>query len=171
MSNEGLNALRPGQRPIPGGPPSCCAEQVVDRLLSAEGLRRSNIAHCLVHSGGKKVIYAVRLNLGLTRHDLRHTSGVRRDYGNLSGGSFLFSFERLMRERVVRAGEFGVLMSMGPGSNIEASLVSGEENPVNDHLRLRIDGSRPLSAETVAAVGSVCDAAEDGGARARSSSN
>ncbi|MFF1303537.1 enoyl-CoA-hydratase DpgB [Streptomyces sp. NPDC058307] len=36
---------------------------------------------------------------------------------------------------------------------------------MNDQLRLRIDGSRPLSAETVAAVGAVCDAAEDGRAR------
>ncbi|MDH6521531.1 isomerase DpgB [Streptomyces sp. SAI-135] len=36
---------------------------------------------------------------------------------------------------------------------------------MNDHLRLRIDGGRPMSAETVAAVGAVCDAAEDGGAR------
>ncbi|MDH6553823.1 polyketide synthase Type III [Streptomyces sp. SAI-117] len=99
------------------------AEQVVDRLLSAEGLRRSHIAHWLVHSGGKKVIDAVRVNLGLTRHDLRHTSGVLRDYGNLSSGSFLFSYERLMRERVVRAGEFGVLMTMGPGSTIETALV------------------------------------------------
>ncbi|MFJ8495579.1 3,5-dihydroxyphenylacetyl-CoA synthase DpgA [Streptomyces sp. NPDC094038] len=99
------------------------AEQVVDRLLAGEGLRRTDIGHWLVHSGGKKVIDAVRVNLGLTRHDLRHTSGVLRDYGNLSSGSFLFSYERLVRERVVRAGDFGVLMTMGPGSTIETALV------------------------------------------------
>nr|APD72002.1 type III polyketide synthase 1 [Streptomyces sp.] len=99
------------------------AEQVVDRLLASEGLRRSDIGHWLVHSGGKKVIDAVRVNLGLTRHDLQHTSGVLRDYGNLSSGSFLFSYERLVREDVVRAGDFGVLMTMGPGSTIETALV------------------------------------------------
>ena len=59
---------------------------VVDRLLTRVGLRRSDIAHWLVHSGGKKVIDAVRVNLGLTRHDVRHTIGVLRDYGNLSNG-------------------------------------------------------------------------------------
>src|SRR4029077_6137574 len=60
------------------------AELVVGRLLSGTGLRRSDIRHWLVHSGGKKVIDAIRVNLGLTRHDVRHTTSVLRDYGNLS---------------------------------------------------------------------------------------
>jgi len=51
-------------------------ELVVDRLLAGAGLRRRDIAHWLVHSGGKKVIDAIRVNLGLTRHDVRHTIGV-----------------------------------------------------------------------------------------------
>ncbi|MET9700691.1 3,5-dihydroxyphenylacetyl-CoA synthase DpgA [Streptomyces sp. NPDC006529] len=99
------------------------AEQVVDRLLAGAGLRRSAISQWLVHSGGKKVIDAVRVNLGLTRHDVRHTTGVLRDYGNLSSGSFLFSYERLMQEGATRAGDYGVLMTMGPGSTIETVLV------------------------------------------------
>lgn len=99
------------------------AERVIDRLLSGAGLRRSDISHWLVHSGGKKVIDAVRVNLGLTRHDVRHTTEVLRDYGNLSSASFLFSYERLLRERVVSPGQYGVLMTMGPGSTIETALV------------------------------------------------
>jgi polyketide synthase Type III len=99
------------------------AEIVIDRLLDGSGLRRSDIAHWLVHSGGKKVIDSVRVNLGLTQHDVRHTTGVLRDYGNLSSGSFLFSYERLAEEGVARPGEYGVLMTMGPGSTIETALV------------------------------------------------
>jgi polyketide synthase Type III len=99
------------------------AELVVGRLLSGAGLRRSDISHWLVHSGGKKVIDAVRVNLGLTRHDVRHTSSVLRDYGNLSSGSVLFSYQRLAREGITRPGEYGVLMTMGPGSTIETALV------------------------------------------------
>jgi 3,5-dihydroxyphenylacetyl-CoA synthase len=99
------------------------AEAVVDRLLAGAGLRRSGVRHWLVHSGGKKVIDAVRVNLGLTRHDVRHTTGVLRDYGNLSSASFLFSMERLIRERVTASGDYGVLMTMGPGSTIETALV------------------------------------------------
>ncbi|MEV7612048.1 3,5-dihydroxyphenylacetyl-CoA synthase DpgA [Streptomyces sp. NPDC089799] len=99
------------------------AERVVDRLLAGTGLGRTDIAHWLVHSGGKKVIDSVAVNLGLTRHDVRHTVSVLRDYGNLSSGSFLFSYERLAQEKVVNPGEYGVLMTMGPGSTIECALV------------------------------------------------
>lgn len=99
------------------------SDLVVGRLLSDAGLRRSDIRHWLVHSGGKKVIDAVRINLGLTRHDVRHTTGVLRDYGNLSSGSFLFSYERLLREDIARLGDYGVMMTMGPGSTIETALI------------------------------------------------
>jgi alkylresorcinol/alkylpyrone synthase/polyketide synthase Type III len=99
------------------------AELVVDRLLAGTGLLRSDIRHWLVHSGGKKVIDAVVVNLGLSRHDVRHTVSVLRDYGNISSGSFLFSYERLLEEDVARPGEYGVLMTMGPGSTLETALV------------------------------------------------
>jgi polyketide synthase Type III len=99
------------------------AELVIGRLLDGTGLRRSDISHWLLHSGGKKVIDAVRVNLGLTRHDVRHTTDVLRDYGNLSSGSFLFSYERLLREGVTKPGDYGVLMTMGPGSTIETALI------------------------------------------------
>ncbi|MFE9068518.1 3,5-dihydroxyphenylacetyl-CoA synthase DpgA [Streptomyces violaceusniger] len=99
------------------------AEISICRLLEGTGLRLSDISQWVVHSGGKKVIDSVRLNLGLTRHDVRHTTGVLRDHGNLSSGSFLFSYERLMADDCVNPGEFGVFMTMGPGSTIEMALV------------------------------------------------
>ncbi|MEU6452681.1 3,5-dihydroxyphenylacetyl-CoA synthase DpgA [Streptomyces sp. NPDC046979] len=99
------------------------AEEVTDRLLAGTGLLRDDISHWLVHSGGKKVIDAVVVNLGLSRHAVRHTTGVLRDYGNVSSGSFLFSYERLLEEQVATPGEYGVLMTMGPGSTIETALI------------------------------------------------
>jgi polyketide synthase Type III len=99
------------------------AERTVDRLLMGTGLRRDDIGHWLVHSGGKKVIDSVMVNLGLTPHQLRNTTGVLRDYGNVSSGSFLFSYDRLASERVVCPGDYGVLMTMGPGATIESALI------------------------------------------------
>ncbi|MFC9471285.1 3,5-dihydroxyphenylacetyl-CoA synthase DpgA [Nocardia sp. NPDC056952] len=98
-------------------------ERVVDELLGDAGLRRKDIAQWIVHSGGKKVIDAVKINLGLTTHDLRHTVSVMRDFGNLSSGSFLFSYERLLAEGRVAPGDYCVLMTMGPGSQIETALL------------------------------------------------
>jgi 3,5-dihydroxyphenylacetyl-CoA synthase len=99
------------------------AGPVVDRLLGGIGLRRSDISHWIMHSGGKKVIDAIRVNLRLTRHDMRHTIDALRDYGNLSSGSILFSYERLLAEGVTKPGDYGVFMTMGPGSTIETALV------------------------------------------------
>ncbi len=99
------------------------AEKPVDRLLDAHGLKRRDISHWIVHSGGKKVIDAIKYNIGITEYDVRHTTSVLRDFGNISSGSFLFSYQRLLNEGLVRRGDYGVLMTMGPGSTIETALV------------------------------------------------
>ncbi|HEX3786043.1 MAG TPA: 3,5-dihydroxyphenylacetyl-CoA synthase DpgA [Pseudonocardiaceae bacterium] len=99
------------------------ARAALDRLLAGTGLRRSNVRHWLMHSGGKKVIDAVRVNLGLSRYDVRHTTSVLREHGNLSSGSFLFSYDRLLDESVAEPGDHAVMMTMGPGSTIEMGLL------------------------------------------------
>ncbi|WP_320068919.1 3,5-dihydroxyphenylacetyl-CoA synthase DpgA [Micromonospora sp. RTGN7] len=100
------------------------AELALEKLLGEMGLRRSDISHWVIHSGGKKVIDSVRANLGLSRYDVRHTTGVLRDHGNVSSGSFLFSYQRLLAEQTTAHGDYGVLMTMGPGSTIEMALVA-----------------------------------------------
>lgn len=99
------------------------AERPLNRLLAAHGLHRRDIGHWLVHSGGKKVVDAIKYNVGITDHDVRHTHSVLRDFGNLSSGSFLFSFQRLLAEGKVRRGDYGVMMTMGPGSTVETALI------------------------------------------------
>jgi polyketide synthase Type III len=99
------------------------AERALQQLLKGTDLCSYDIKHWLVHSGGKKVIDSVRVNLGLTQYDVRHTIGVLRDHGNVSSGSFLFSYDRLLQEGIAVAGEYGVMMTMGPGSTIEMALL------------------------------------------------
>jgi polyketide synthase Type III len=98
-------------------------ETPVTRLLDRFGLKRRDIAHWIVHSGGKKVVDAIKYNLGLSAHDVRHTASVLRDFGNVSSASFLFSFRRLLDEGRVRPGDRAVMMTMGPGSQIETALL------------------------------------------------
>lgn len=99
------------------------AGEPVGRVLAGRSLRRRDVDHWVVHTGGKKVIDGLKYNLDLTDHDLRHTRSVLRDHGNLSSGSFLFSYERLVEEGTVRPGDLGVMMTMGPGTTIEAVLL------------------------------------------------
>jgi 3,5-dihydroxyphenylacetyl-CoA synthase len=94
----------------------------VGALLSKCGLKRRDVAHWVVHSGGRKVIDSIKYSMGLSDHDVRHTQGVLSDYGNLSSASFLFSLDRLMHDEQVASGDHVVLITMGPGSTIECSL-------------------------------------------------
>lgn len=98
-------------------------EKAVTRLLKKNNVRKSQISHWIVHSGGKKVIDSIKVNLGLTANDLRHTTSVLRDYGNVSSGSFLFSYERLVKENKVNKGDYGMMITMGPGATIETALL------------------------------------------------
>lgn len=99
------------------------AEKPVNRLLAAHGLKRRDISHWIVHSGGKKVIDAVKYNIGLSAHDVRHTTSVLRDHGNISSASVLFSYRRLLEEGSICEGDWGIMMTMGPGSTIETALL------------------------------------------------
>jgi len=94
----------------------------ISRLLPRFGLQQQDVRHWLIHSGGRKVIRAIQDQLRLTDHDVRHTLSVLRDYGNVSSGSFLFSYERLEQEGVTQPGDYVVMMTMGPGSTIECCL-------------------------------------------------
>ena len=98
-------------------------EKPVGRLLGRYGLNRRQIDHWLVHSGGKKVIDAIEYNIGLTDYDMRHTLSVLRNYGNLSSCSVIFSYKELSREGLVKPGDLGVAIAMGPGTSIETALL------------------------------------------------
>lgn len=98
------------------------AKTPVDNLLRRFGLKLRDIDHWVIHSGGRKVIDAIKYSLNITEHDVRHTVNILQNYGNLSSGSFLFAYNRLLEEGVARRGDFMVMMTMGPGATIECCL-------------------------------------------------
>lgn len=94
----------------------------VNNLLERFGRKRRDIEHWVIHSGGRKVIDALKYSLNITERDLRHTTDVLQNYGNLSSASFLFSYEKLLEEGVARSGDSVVMITMGPGATIECCL-------------------------------------------------
>lgn len=97
--------------------------QPLETLLRRNGLDFPAIRHWVLHTGGGAVIDSVKLSLGLAEHDVRHTRSVLRDFGNISSGSFLVSLERLLAEGGVSPGDRGVMVTMGPGAQIETALL------------------------------------------------
>ena len=98
-------------------------DKPVSRLLARHGLKRRHVQHWVIHSGGKKVVDSIKMNLELSDHDVRHTLDVLSGFGNISSCACLFSLLRLCSEGVVRPGDRGVLMAMGPGAAIETALL------------------------------------------------
>jgi 3,5-dihydroxyphenylacetyl-CoA synthase len=95
----------------------------ITQLLDKFNLKKRDISHWTIHAGGKKVIDAIMYNLGLTSSDLKHTINILRNYGNVSSGSFLFSFKSLIGNCQIQPNEYGVMMTMGPGAQIETALI------------------------------------------------
>jgi polyketide synthase Type III len=95
----------------------------ISALLEAFDLRRHDVKHWFVHAGGKRVIGAVGDANGLTSRDLRHATSVLRDSGNMGSATVMFTYEESLKERVFASGEYGVMVTMGPGATIETALL------------------------------------------------
>lgn len=92
-------------------------------LLKKNNLTFSQISHWIVHSGGAAILDAIENKMNLDKQAFRHTRIVLENYGNISSGSFLFSYQKLMEEKLVAPGDFGVMVTMGPGLTVEMALI------------------------------------------------
>ncbi|HEY2567524.1 MAG TPA: 3,5-dihydroxyphenylacetyl-CoA synthase DpgA [Candidatus Aquirickettsiella sp.] len=96
--------------------------QPVLSLLNRFTLKIRDIKHWIIHSGGKKVLDSIKCTLNISTYDIRHTESVLRAFGNLSSGSFLFSYKQLIEEKIARSGDYLLMITMGPGATIECCL-------------------------------------------------
>ncbi|MFI9005960.1 type III polyketide synthase [Actinosynnema sp. NPDC053489] len=95
----------------------------VERLLSPHGLGVGDIARWICHPGGPKVIEAIQSVLDLDEDDLAMTWSSLRRIGNLSSASVLHVFADTVAARPASAGDWGVVMAMGPGFCAELVLL------------------------------------------------
>jgi predicted naringenin-chalcone synthase len=69
-----------------------------------------------VHGGGRTVLDAVEVGLGLNPSALRHARAVLHGFGNMSSATVMFALQRIMHDDVAKAGDArGVAMAFGPG--------------------------------------------------------
>lgn len=90
-------------------------------LLQENKLKMEDIKYWVLHTGGDAILSGIEKKLALSPTALRHTRSVLKDYGNISSGSFLFSYARLMEEKP--APGYGMMITMGPGLTIETALL------------------------------------------------
>ena len=80
-------------------------------LLRGEGI--GAIELWAVHGGGRTVLDAVEVGLGLPPASLRHSRAVLHDYGNMSSATVMFVLKRMMDAALGK--KRGLAMAFGPG--------------------------------------------------------
>lgn len=97
--------------------------RLLDSLLAKSDLRREDVDHWIIHSGGRKVIDSIRDELEIPEEMLRHSRCVLRNFGNMSSPTVLFVLDETQKESGPKAGETGVMIAMGPGLAVEGAVL------------------------------------------------
>jgi len=76
------------------------AGKLFSESLAAAGVDRKQITGWIMHTGGRDVILAMQKELGLSAEDVRHSSSVLREFGNISSPTVFFVLERALNDAV-----------------------------------------------------------------------
>ena len=76
------------------------AAKLFAESLVAAGVKREQITGWILHTGGRDVILALREQLQLSAADVRHSSAVLREFGNISSPTVYFVLERALADAV-----------------------------------------------------------------------
>ena len=95
----------------------------VDSFLEDFGLRRSDVASWIIHTGGPKVLEAVEDTLDLPPGALDVSWQSLKQVGNLSSASVLVVLEEVLARRRGEPGTYSILAAMGPGFCSELLLL------------------------------------------------
>jgi alkylresorcinol/alkylpyrone synthase len=74
------------------------AQKLFSQSLAAANVRHAEITGWIMHTGGRDVLLALREKLNLTETDVRHSSAVLREFGNVSSPTVYFVLARALRD-------------------------------------------------------------------------
>jgi alkylresorcinol/alkylpyrone synthase len=95
----------------------------VDAFLAEHGLRRSEVAHWILHPGGRRVIEVMAERLCLAPERVAATRAVLAEHGNMSSATVLFVLDEVLRRQRPAPGSAGLVGAFGPGFSAELALV------------------------------------------------
>ena len=98
------------------------AAQVTKDLLEPHSLRPDDIKHWALHSGGEKIINAVKEEIGLREEQVSATRKILAEYGNMSSPTVWFVLREIM-ENGVRPGDWCVMLAFGAGLSAHGFLL------------------------------------------------
>jgi predicted naringenin-chalcone synthase len=110
-------------RPVPGLAAQH-AGQVLSEVLDKAGVPRDRIAAWIMHAGGRDVLVAMQEQLRLGPHDLRWSTAVLREFGNLSSPFVYFVLRAALNGNA--PGGWWWLSSFGAGFSCHGAVLEVE---------------------------------------------
>jgi len=98
------------------------ASEVMMELLNAHSIKTPDIKHWALHTGGEKIINAVRDELGIPEDRLWATRKVLTEYGNMSSPTVWFVLDEIAKNGVV-PGDWCVMLAYGAGLSAHGFLL------------------------------------------------
>lgn len=98
------------------------AAEVVTDLLSSQNLKTDDIKHWALHTGGEKIINAMRDEIGIPEERLLATREILAQYGNMSSPTVWFVLDEILQNGI-SAGEWCVMVAFGAGLSAHACLL------------------------------------------------
>lgn len=102
---------------------SSALAKVIGRLLQRNGLSPDQIRWWALHPGGTTILKEIGRKLALDSEDLKFSSAVFREYGNMSSPTVMFVLRKILDEGRPRSGEKGIIVSFGAGFSVFSALV------------------------------------------------
>jgi predicted naringenin-chalcone synthase len=99
------------------------ARPLVESFLSDQGLGLADVDHWLVHPGGRGIVEALQRGLDLSDEQVAPSLAVLAEYGNVGTPAGLFVLHRALESRDPRPGDYGLMVSVGPGVTIGLMLL------------------------------------------------
>lgn len=96
---------------------------VIARFLAEGRLTGKDVAHWVLHPGGRRIIDTYHEEFELSEYDLRWTRASLARVGNLSSASVLFILSDLMDSGTPKPGDRGLMCALGPGFASELLLL------------------------------------------------
>jgi polyketide synthase Type III len=97
------------------------ARGVLDSVLQAEDVPRESIAAWVMHAGGRKVLEELQDKLDLSEDDIRWSTAILRQYGNLSSPFVFFVLDAALKART--PGGLWWMSSFGAGFSCHGTLL------------------------------------------------
>ncbi len=101
------------------------AGRLVPKFLHEQGLCIADpgIDHWIIHPAGNAVLDKIRDRVGIPEEKLAISREVLADFGNCSSSTVGIVAKTLMEKGGVKAGDSGVMLSIGPGMTVGTTLL------------------------------------------------